>query len=63
MVERSGTMCIVVVTGLALGVALKGLPWRVHGVMLAGTEEYYERQQAELTAAFHAEFGAGKHWS
>ncbi|CAL8470386.1 g9928 [Coccomyxa elongata] len=45
--------------GLALGVALMGLPWKVHGVMLAGSEEYYNRQQQELTAAFTAAFAAG----
>lgn len=38
-----------------------GLPWRVHGVMLAGTEEYYRRQLHELTAAFHAAFASGMH--
>lgn len=45
--------------GLALGVALMGLPWKVHGIMLAGSEEYYKRQQQDLTAAFTAAFAAG----
>ncbi|KAK9915841.1 hypothetical protein WJX75_005000 [Coccomyxa subellipsoidea] len=45
--------------GLALGVALLGLPWRIHGVMLAGTKEYYQQQQKDLTAASLSSFGAG----
>lgn len=49
--------------GLALGVALLGLPWRIHGVMLAGTEEYYLQQQKDLTAAFLSNFGAGERFS
>eukprot|EP00899_Mesostigma_viride_P021277 jgi/Mesvir1/29150/Mv25113-RA.1 len=36
--------------GFALGVHLFRLPWTVVGVMLAGTEEYYLRQQRELVA-------------
>ena len=45
--------------GLAVGVALMHLPWKVHGVMLAGSEDYYNQQQQELIAAFNAAFGAG----
>jgi hypothetical protein len=49
--------------GLALGVALLGLPWRIHGVMLAGTKEYYQQQQKDLTAASLSSFGAGDRFS
>ncbi|KAL4440249.1 hypothetical protein ABPG75_003250 [Micractinium tetrahymenae] len=42
-------------TGLSLGAALLGLPWRVTGVCLAGPVDYYRQQQEELTAAFCAE--------
>jgi 1-aminocyclopropane-1-carboxylate deaminase/D-cysteine desulfhydrase-like pyridoxal-dependent ACC family enzyme len=43
-------------TGVALGAALLGLPWRVVGVMLAGQEAYYRQQQERLVAEFLAEF-------
>lgn len=52
--------------GLALGVALAGVPWHVHGVMLAGTPEYYHQQQERLTAAFSLAFpstGETPSWS
>lgn len=42
-------------SGLALGAALLGLPWRVTGVCLAGPASYFQQQQEELTAAFCAE--------
>ena len=45
--------------GLALGVALLGLPWKILGVMLAGKAEYYTQQQQTLTEACSAEFWQG----
>ncbi len=45
--------------GLALGAALLGVPWTVHGIMLAGTQADYEMQQRELRAEFTALFLAG----
>ena len=44
--------------GLAIGIALLGLPWRVTGVMLAGTTDYYQQQARDLTQAFLTEHGA-----
>lgn len=41
--------------GLALGIALLGLPWRVHGVTLAGTADYYAAQQQQLVQGFLAD--------
>jgi len=41
-------------TGLALGMHLAGLQWRVRGVMLAGALSYYHEQQTMLTSAFAA---------
>ena len=38
--------------GLALGAALMQLPWRVHGICLAGDAEYYASQQYRLVQAF-----------
>ena len=46
--------------GLALGVALLGLPWKIIGVMLAGKVEYYTQQQQALTEACLAELWQGK---
>lgn len=46
--------------GLALGAALAGAPWTVHGVMLAGDRSYYEAQQRGLTAAFCSSFLPGE---
>ena len=43
--------------GLALGVALLSLPWRVHGVCLAGEQAYYEEQQQRLLQGFFADEG------
>lgn len=45
--------------GLAMGVALLGLPWKVIGVMLAGTREYYSQQQHALTEAYSSDFLQG----
>ena len=45
--------------GLALGVALLGLPWKILGVMLAGNIEYYTQQQQALTEACSAELLQG----
>ena len=50
LVVDSGTGATAV--GLALGAALTGAPWTVHGVMLAGQREYYDAQQRALAAAF-----------
>jgi 1-aminocyclopropane-1-carboxylate deaminase/D-cysteine desulfhydrase-like pyridoxal-dependent ACC family enzyme len=50
LVVDSGTGATAV--GLALGAALAGAPWTVHGVMLAGPREYYDAQQRALAAAF-----------
>ena len=46
--------------GLALGAALAGAPWTVHGVMLAGDRTYYEAQQRALAAAFCSSFPPGE---
>lgn len=46
-----------VCAGLALGIALLGLPWSVTGVMLAGGAQYYEAQQRQLVAAFLQAYG------
>ncbi len=43
--------------GLALGIALMHLPWRVIGIILAGPESYYKQQQADLLHAFASSFG------
>ena len=50
IVVDSGTGATAV--GLALGAALAGAPWTVHGVMLAGHKDYYDAQQRALSAAF-----------
>lgn len=50
LVVDSGTG--VTAIGLALGIALLDLPWRVSSVMLAGSLEYYQQQQHDLLAAF-----------
>jgi 1-aminocyclopropane-1-carboxylate deaminase/D-cysteine desulfhydrase-like pyridoxal-dependent ACC family enzyme len=44
-------------TGVALGVALLGLPWRVVGVRLAGPEDQYRAQQERLVGEFLQEYG------
>ena len=49
----------VAIAGLAMGVALLGLPWKVIGVMLAGTREYYSQQQHALTEAYSSDFLQG----
>lgn len=43
--------------GMALGVALCGLQWRIRGVMLAGNRTYYEDQAANLALAFQQQYG------
>lgn len=43
--------------GLALGIWLLGLPWRVAGIMLAGDLPYYTAQQDSLTRAFLEAYG------
>ena len=58
IVVDSGTGATAV--GLALGAALAGAPWTVHGVMLAGDRTYYEAQQRVLTAAFCSSFLPGE---
>ncbi|KAA6420287.1 MAG: hypothetical protein FRX49_09771, partial [Trebouxia sp. A1-2] len=45
--------------GLALGMHLAGLQWRVRGVMLAGPLSYYHEQQTMLTSAFAAKYMSG----
>ena len=57
IVVDSGTGATAV--GLALGAALAGAPWTVHGVMLAGDRTYYDAQQRALTAAFCSSFLPG----
>ena len=42
--------------GLALAIVLCGLPWRVSGIMLAGSPEYYSEQQRSLVAAFAQQY-------
>ena len=49
-----------VCAGLAIGVALLDLPWKVQGVMLAGSAEYYVQQQFKLAEAFSSDFLTGK---
>lgn len=46
--------------GLAIGIALLGLPWRVVGVMLAGDLQYYAGQQHALAGAFSSAFLTGR---
>jgi hypothetical protein len=43
--------------GIALAAALMQLPWRVSGVMLAGSAQYYREQTAGLRSAFAQQFG------
>ncbi|GIL81921.1 hypothetical protein Vretifemale_10682, partial [Volvox reticuliferus] len=43
--------------GLALGIALLGLPWTVHGVMLAGDLSYYSSQQEQFIRGFLGWYG------
>ncbi|GLC43325.1 hypothetical protein PLESTM_001458900 [Pleodorina starrii] len=43
--------------GLALGIALLGLPWSVHAVTLAGDMSYYESQQEQLLRSFLERYG------
>ena len=43
--------------GMALGVALCGLQWRITGVMLAGDRQYHEEQAADLVQAFQRVHG------
>ena len=45
--------------GLALGIQLAGLPWQVHGVMLAGPATYYTDQQNTLMSSFMATYLQG----
>lgn len=45
-------------TGVALGIALLGLPWRVVGIMLAAKEQYYVDQQHKLVSEFLQQYGA-----
>ena len=45
--------------GLALGAALMQLPWRVHGICLAGDAEYYASQQHRLVQAFCGQYAPG----
>ena len=47
-------------TGLAVGMALLNLRWRVKGIMLAGCPGYYEEQQHRLLSAFKEAFDTGK---
>ena len=58
IVVDSGTGATAV--GLALGAALAGAPWTVHGVMLASNQHYYETQQHTLSAAFCSLFLPGE---
>lgn len=43
--------------GMALGISLMQLPWKVTGVTLAGPMSYYQQQEADLKRAFAALFG------
>ncbi|GLI69952.1 hypothetical protein VaNZ11_014693 [Volvox africanus] len=43
--------------GLALGIALLGLPWTVNAVMLAGDLSYYKSQQEQLVRGFFEQYG------
>ena len=47
------------IAGLAVGVQLAGLQWRIRGVMLAGPSPYYQEQQAALVNAFAAKYLPG----
>ena len=44
---------------MALGAALMQLPWRVHGICLAGDAEYYAAQQHSLVEAFCRQYASG----
>lgn len=46
--------------GLAVGIQLAQLPWKVLGVMLAGPLSYYQQQQTALTALFADKYLAGE---
>lgn len=54
MPARPAAACLPV--GLALGAALLGLPWRLTGVMLAGSLEYHTQQQQDLVGGFLQRF-------
>eukprot|EP00198_Chlamydomonas_reinhardtii_P000261 XP_001689596.1 predicted protein [Chlamydomonas reinhardtii] len=43
--------------GLAIGIALLGLPWTVVGIMLAGEESYYRSQAQQLLSSFLQRYG------
>lgn len=47
------------IAGLAVGVQLAGLQWRIRGVMLAGPTSYYQEQQAALAHSFAAKYLPG----
>ena len=44
--------------GMALGAALMRLPWRLHGICLAGDAEYYAAQQRSLVEAFCRQYAS-----
>ena len=46
--------------GLAIGIAILDLPWKVQGVMLAGSAKYYIQQQSKLAKAFSSDLLTGK---
>ena len=56
MLEMAGRLC----AGLAIGIALLDLTWKVQGVMLAGSAEYYAVQQSNLVKAFSSEILTGE---
>ena len=48
---------ILVLAGLAIGIALINLPWEVIGITLAGPTSYYVQQEKDLSCAFASSFG------
>ena len=46
-----------IAAGLAIGIALLGLPWTVVGIMLAGEESYYRSQAQQLLSSFLQRYG------
>ena len=50
-----------VLAGLAVGIQLAQLPWKVVGVMLAGPLSFYQQQQSALTALFAEKYLPGEY--
>ena len=59
--ERNSQQNMFGSVGLAVGIALLQLPWKVVGIMLAGPASYYKQQQEQLTSTFGSAFGTAPH--